>query len=476
VQLENKKHLRGICMVSQENGNPIVRVGMDGMTAYLILPRQTEENVYTRDEIDHFLIEKGVTTGILEENINKILTEKIFDREMVIAQGKDATDGKDGWYEYKFNREFSRKPEVLPDGSVNYWNMSVLATVMAGQAIAIYHPAIQGVDGFNVKGVVRQGKRAKELGPLKGKGFVRSEDGLTYLSQIDGRIEVLGDKVTISPIYEIFGDADLKVGNIDFRGDVIVHGSVKVGLSIRAGGTLTIDGIVESAVNLFAGKDILLKSGMMGDSRATVTTKGNLFCKFIEYSQVTVGGFIEAEALLSCDVECGDKIVVKGSKGRILGGRVRAVRGIDTNSVGNAREVFTLVAAGIETDIYRRLKLLEQKQLMTEKKIKTIEEAIIEYEKKLATVQANPRENNTTKMNLLRGKIQESATLAKDKLEIEDLTQLVMKSKESRITVFQKIFPGVTVMIDDQAVVVKELQENVYFEKYLEHIAMKRNE
>ena len=476
MQLENKKHLWGIFMVSQENGKPIVQIGTDGMTAYLILPRKTEETEYTRDEIDHLLIEKGVTTGIVEENINKILTEKIFNREMIIAQGKEATDGQDGWYEYKFNREFSRKPEVLPDGTVNYWNMSVLATVMAEQEIVLYHAAIQGIDGFNVKGVVRQGKRAKELGPLKGKGFVRGEDGLTYLSQIDGRIEISGDKVTISPIYEIFGDADLKVGNIDFRGDVIIHGSVKVGLSIKAGGTLTIDGIVESAVILIAGKDILLKSGMMGDSRATVTTKGNLFCKFIEYSQVTVGGFIEAEALLSCDVECGDKIMVKGTKGRILGGRVRAVSGVDTNSIGNVREVSTLVAAGIEEDIYRRLKLLEQKQVMTEKKIQMIEEAITEYENKMDMLKLNPRENNTTKMNLLREKIQESATLSKDKLEIEELTQLVMKSQDAKITIFHKVYPGVMVMIDDQTVMVRELQENVYFEKVSDHIVMKRNE
>ena len=463
-------------MVSQEDGKPLVRLATDLMTAYLSLPIRMGENEHTREEIDHLLADKGITTGIIEENLRKLLDEKIYNREMLIAQGAEATDGVDGWYEYRFNREFSRKPEILPDGSVNYWNMSVLATVTAGEAIAIYHPTIQGTDGYTIKGAVRQGKRAKELGPLKGKGFERSEDGLTYLSQVDGRVEIQGDKVTISPIYEIFGDADLTVGNIDFRGDVIIHGSVKLGLTIKAGGTLTIDGIVESAVILIAGKDILLKSGMMGDSRAKVTTKGNLFCKFIEYSQVTVSGFIEAEALLSCDVECGDKIIVTGSKGRILGGRVRAVCGIETNSVGNKREVSTVVAAGIETDVYRRLKLLELKQIMTEKKLRSIEDNIAEYEQKMVELQIKPRENNNIKMNLIREKIQESAILSRDKIEIDELTQLVEKSKEAKIIVFQKVYPGVIVLIDDQNILVKEQQENVYFEKSLEHIVMRRNE
>lgn len=463
-------------MGSQENKKPLVQIAADGMSAYLTLPMGIEENEHTREVIDHLLAEKGITKGIVEENIQQLVQDKIYNREMIIAQGVEATDGEDGWYEYKFNREFSRKPEVLPDGSVNYWNMSVLATVIKGQAIAIYHGAIQGEDGYTVKGAVRQGRRSKDLGPLKGKGFERSEDGSIYLSQMDGRVQIQGDKVTISPIYEIFGDADLTVGNIDFRGDVIIHGSVKLGLTIRAGGTLTIDGIVESAVILIAGKDILLKSGMMGDSRAKVTTKGNLFCKFIEYSQVTVAGFIEAEALLSCDVECGDKIIVTGSKGRILGGRVRAVRGIETNSIGNKREVSTLAAAGIEIDVYRRLKLLELKQIMTEKKLQAIENQIAQFEQKNANLQVKPWENKVLKMDLLREKIRESTILSKDKMEIDELTQLVEKSKEAKIIVYHKVYPGVIVLIDDQNIRVKELQENVYFEKFSDHIVMKRNE
>ena len=463
-------------MFSKDDGKPNLRITQDGMEAYLILPIPEVDVEYTREEIALLLETKGVVKGIKEDKLELARKDKIYNREILIAQGKEPIEGSDGWYEYKFQREFSRRPEIMPDGSANYFRMQLLATVNEGDVIAVYHPAIQGEDGYTVKGAPRNAKRTRDLPPLKGKGFERSPDGLSYLSSLDGRVEVRGDKITVSQVYEIPGDVDIAIGNIDFRGDVMIHGSVRLGLSVHAGGSLTIDGIVEAGVNLSADKDILLKSGMMGDSRASVITKGNLFCKFIEYAQVTVGGSIQAEALLSCDVECGNKITLTGDRGRILGGRVRAVRGIEANTIGNQREVVTIAAAGVESDVYRRLKLLEHKQEVTQKKLQMIEDEIMEYEKKFHALHMTPKENDMTKMNLIRAKIKESAILSQNQIELEELSELSERAKEAKIKVYSAVYPGVLIMIDDFNLPIKELQKNVYFEMFLDRIIMRRNE
>ena len=463
-------------MFSKDDGKPNLRITQDGMEAYLILPIPEVDVEYTREEIALLLETKGVVKGIKEDKLELARKDKIYNREILIAQGKEPIEGSDGWYEYKFQREFSRRPEIMPDGSANYFRMQLLATVNEGDVIAVYHPAIQGEDGYTVKGAPRNAKRTRDLPPLKGKGFERSPDGLSYLSSLDGRVEVRGDKITVSQVYEIPGDVDIAIGNIDFRGDVMIHGSVRLGLSVHAGGSLTIDGIVEAGVNLSADKDILLKSGMMGDSRASVITKGNLFCKFIEYAQVTVGGSIQAEALLSCDVECGNKITLTGDRGRILGGRVRAVRGIEANTIGNQREVVTIAAAGVESDVYRRLKLLEHKQEVTQKKLQMIEDEIMEYEKKFHAFHMTPKENDMTKMNLIRAKIKESAILSQNQIELEELSELSERAKEAKIKVYSAVYPGVLIMIDDFNLPIKELQKNVYFEMFLDRIIMRRNE
>ena len=77
---------------------------------------------------------------------------------------------------------------------------------------------------------------------------------------MDGKIDIENDKIRIQPIYEVSGDANLTTGSIDFTGDIVIHGSVESGVTIKATGSITIDGNVE-ACNLEAGKDIILRSG-----------------------------------------------------------------------------------------------------------------------------------------------------------------------------------------------------------------------
>ena len=106
---------------------------------------------------------------------------------------------------------------------------------------------------------------------------------------MDGNIDIENDKIRIQPIYEVSGDANLTTGNIDFTGDIVIHGSVESGVTIKATGSITIDGNVE-ACTLEAGKDIILRSGMVGGNKAHVRTKGNLYAKFIEYTVIQVEG------------------------------------------------------------------------------------------------------------------------------------------------------------------------------------------
>lgn len=82
----------------------------------------------------------------------------------------------------------------------------------------------------------------------------------------------------IQPIYEVSGDANLTTGSIDFTGDIVIHGSVESGVTIKATGSITIDGNVE-ACNLEAGKDIILRSGMVGGNQGTCQNQRKSVCK-----------------------------------------------------------------------------------------------------------------------------------------------------------------------------------------------------
>lgn len=206
-----------------------------------------------------------------------MLRERIYNKEVCIAVGTPVVDGIDGHFDYHFNNNFSKKPKIRPDGSVDYWSINMVEPVEKGQVIAIYKPPVPGEDGMTVKGRPLPAKRARELPPLKGRGFTRQEDGNTYTSNMDGKIDMENDRITISQVYEIFGNADLSVGNINFVGDVVVHGNVTAGASVRATGTVTIDGVVRTA-DITADGDIVLRSGVRR-KQGSPYNKSQLICK-----------------------------------------------------------------------------------------------------------------------------------------------------------------------------------------------------
>ena len=360
---------------------------------------------------------------------------------------------RSGYYEYKFDMNFSKKPKVRPDGSVDYWSIKMVEMVTEGQVIAVYHKAIQGRDGMDLRGKPVLAKRGRDLVPLRGKGFERSEDGVTYTSLMDGKIDMSGERIVILPVYEINGDVDLSIGNIDFRGDVIVHGSLCSGVTVKATGTVTVDGIVEGA-NIEAGKDVVLRSGVMGASRASITSKGNISAKFFEYTRVHANGTIQADVFLNCQVSCGESIILDGKKASIIGGEVGAIQSIMVNTLGSDGEVKTQVRIGNGPAVLRRIGVLKNKIQVEKANLAKIEEGL----KLLQDLKNDPR-----RTDLLRVKIRDTALLAGDTAELEKLEDQIERAKGGSVRVNGNVYPGVKVEIDELQVLVKEKQRHLEF-------------
>ena len=67
--------------------------------------------------------------------------------------------------------------------------------------------------------------------------------------------------LSVVNVYEVNGNLDMSMGNIDFNGDVNITGSVRSGVTVHAMGSIYVGGFVEGAT-LIAGKDIVLKDGV----------------------------------------------------------------------------------------------------------------------------------------------------------------------------------------------------------------------
>lgn len=364
----------------EENGS-YVNLSDDRMQAFLyLMPPGEEKKQYTKKELIAFLEKNGVTTGYHQSNIAAIIRKKVYQREIVVATGQAVVHGEDGYYEYKFSPERYRAPEIRPDGSVDYTSMSTLENVKKGSVVAIYHHAREGKDGYDVQGNVIAADKAKEIPKLRGQVSVSPDNPDVYFAAKEGKIELRDGGIDIQHVHEIHGDVTLITGKVEFLGDVLIHGNVEAGVTIRAGRNIEVRGAVETS-DLFAGGDITLCHGIQGGKKAKVSAKGNIFADFIEHTVVMAGGNVQANAILNSRISADGKVVITGKKGAIIGGYTHAEKGIKATEIGNDVEVRTIVHAGCTKEVYQRAQQLKKQNAEISKQIREMAEEISNYRK-----------------------------------------------------------------------------------------------
>jgi hypothetical protein len=448
-----------------------VQISEDAMAAYLTLLKPLPGEVYTVELLLDVLRQQGVVYGVRADVLKKMIENKLFEIRVQVAFGKPVVDGQDGVYEYNFRQSPDKKPKIRSDGSVDYWSMNLIETVVEGQVIAIYKPVVPGTDGMTVRGTVLPAKPGKEQAPLKGRGFVRSNDNLTYIATTDGKIERVNNRINISNFHEIFSNVDSLFGNIDFAGDVVVHGNVCSGMSVRAGGTLTVDGVVEGA-NLWAGKDIVLRGGVLGDGKAEIFARGDIYARFFEYAKVEALGMIQADAFLQCEVEAKRHILLEGKKGAIIGGSVHAIEGVTVNDVGNDTEIKSTIEIGIGETVYQEMNEIRQSLTDLNASIRKLETSIQQFDAK-GDVKDLAFKNDPRRMNLLRALIRDSSMEKMQKARMEELNAQEEAAREATLKINGTIHPGTMVVIGNVKNLVKEEQFAVEYIRRGDKIILK---
>ena len=440
---------------------PMIRISHDEMEGYMTLPMRKADDAYTLSEVMEAINKGGVRYGIDQDTVLRIVNGQIYGREMVIARGRPVQNGSDGSYHFYFSTKFDNKPSLRLDGSVDYWNIHAVETVEEGQVIAKYEDPVEGSDGMSVSGKLLIAKRGKQQLPLVGKGFEVQEDGRTYVASISGKIEKNANRITIAPVYELFGDAGVQTGNIDFKGDVIIHGNVCPGVKIKASGSVTIDGVSEQCT-IDAGRDIILRGGLLGGQKASLVSKGNIFAKFFEYAKVEAGGFIEADSALNSNLVSYDKVFMNGRRASIVGGSVYGVRGVEATSIGNISEVKTEVYAGVHKEILQRLNTLEYMLNEARGIVEKINEGIRQFDE-LAREKGIDGRSDPRRIALLRTRVVKQAEISVDNDEYMRLKDIAERGKGAAIRVLGEAYAGTYITIDDMTKILKEGEETIEF-------------
>ncbi len=438
-----------------------LKVDEDEMAAWLYLMPPEPEIEYRKQDLIDYLNQRGVVEGLHQSNLSAMIKKKVYNREILVAKGREIQDGENGYFEYLFTPEEYGVPKIREDGSVDYTNMSALQNVKAGDKVAVYHPAKQSVDGCTVLGNVMPGKLYHDLPPMRGKGIRREDE--VYYAQSDGKIEVKDGKIDIQNVHEISGDVDMIIGKVEFFGDIIIYGNVEEGVTIRAGRNIEIHGST-SLANLYAGGDIILSRGIQGGNRAKVSARGSVFADFIEHTSIEAGGSVQANIIMNSNINAKDKVIATGKKGAIIGGYVNALKGVEATNAGNVAELKTIIHCGYEAQTHEQLLGIRRQETDIKAKIAELVDSMTEAlrEKRMKGAQTS----EATEKKLLgwnKMKDQYFAQLDKVEAERKELEEMVEQSKGSEIKIDGNVYRGVVICVNAEQMMI---ERNTCFMKY----------
>lgn len=414
----------------------IVTISEDEMEAYVICHKRPKGA--SPDAILSELKRQGVIKGIDREAVERAVKQVAENQQIVVASGRPAENGEDGWYEYFFRTEVVRAPKMLEDGSVDYQNIEWFETVKENQKLAYYHKAGNGTFGYTVTGMLLKPHKGKELPMLRGSGYILDEDGQTYISSMNGRVDLNDTQLVVSRLFE-FDEITIATGNVDVDGNVHVKGHVGSKTKIRATGDVVIDGFVESA-EIESGGNIVLRNGVNASGQGMIHAKDKIVGRFFETAIVSCDGDIHADYSLDSQISAKGKIVFSGSKGSLIGGKIEAQKGLSAYNIGNTAGSLTIIQFGTSRETRRLWKELEDKMEEVKKEIAVFTKPYEEIQRKYSPEACNGMELYIKLENAIYSKQNELKQLRKQQ---NILNRDMKESDAAEVRVRGNLYEGV---------------------------------
>ena len=427
----------------------VYNIDKNKMSAEAILyPPVGNGSLMTVSEMEGDLMAKGITYGVDAAIIKEVVENKIYNTPFVFARGTEPVQGKDASIEYLFNTKQVAKPKINSDGTVDYHELDLITKVSAEQVVARIIPVVKGTPGKNIMGAELPPERVTKKNFKFSRNAYISEDGLSLISKVNGHVTLEGDKIFISDIYDVPVDVDNTTGDISYEGNIIVHGNVRAGFTLKASGDITIMGVVEGA-NVDAGGNLTVNRGIQGMNKAVVHAGGDITTKFVENATVSCGGSIETDSLLHCSTSAGDKINVSGKNGLLVGGTARAGSIVTAKQIGNNMGTVTNVYVGVDPALRKRVKELAAEITKANSDRTKFSQVVAALRKKMELEGRLDSQKQEMLQTSMKNLIMLEQSIRKMTEEYNAGKQTLSENVEARVKITDCIYPGTKLSFGD---------------------------
>ena len=438
---------------SEKEKRHFLQMSPDGLKAYLTLPRIKNEGKYTLEFILELLNKASITFGIKKDVIRDMINNEKYEEKMLVAEGYGPTFGKDGYYEFFFDRKVPTDIEFDKDGSANFDNVKYFSTVSVGEKLAVYHPAIHGSDGKTIKDITLPGKNGRDLPVIKGRGFMVMPDHKTYCATVSGGVRFKDGEMIISPLLEVEGKR--KALNINFVGTVWVKGEVPAKSVIRAQGDVIIDGYAEGAT-IEADGDIVLRSGCNGlEKKAPIKAGGNIYARYLQNLRIDAEKSIYCNGMIYCEADVKGSVMVFGEDGAIIGGDVATQMGVNASKLGSDSDIKTIVRVGVTAELLNNYNNVTKSIDKTKMELETL----YKEQKRIGTANANSREQLQWKIKINMAVSTKEKELISLEEKMQDINNQMEKVRGASIKARSVVYSGVLLVIDGKQLQISSTRE-----------------
>ncbi|MDR1744574.1 MAG: FapA family protein [Planctomycetota bacterium] len=323
---------------------------MDNMRVYMKIAPGVNFSGVTREMIVGAMAASGVRYGLIEPGVRLFVhiqnSSEPFTGFFQVARGEPMRRGENGSIEFHVQpTAMNPRYDENASGAIDYKQLNLIENCFAGQRIASILPPGPGRAGRDVFGAEIPTVPGDPAVVRAGSGVVTSANGREFNAEVEGRVVFEEGVLSVSPLLEISRDIDYSVGNVDFAGKVVVHGSLLDGFSINARRGVELLGDM-GAGHITSEGDVVIAGGIKGKNAAVIACR-SLSARYIDDASVEAHGDVTAtKEIMHSNVKSLGRVTV--TQGAIIGGEVYGFQGVEADTLGSDMGVATLVAAGLD--------------------------------------------------------------------------------------------------------------------------------
>ncbi len=357
------------------DGMVTIEISRDSMTVRARFhPPTGNGEPLSLDTVQSAIEAKGITYGVDWEAVKGcILTcneERVEVADAIVARGKKPLDERPPFLILAEKLAAGDKKDGPEGLRVDFKELALFTLVKKGDLLATLEPKQDGAMGTSVRGTAVAFGKEHVRYPRPGKNTARQEK--TIVAACDGRFQVNADSFWVDEVLDILGNIDLRVGNIDFPGDVVIRGEIRDGFVVKAGKSILCSGCI-GAARIECKGDLVTQQGIVGKEKALILVGGAAEAKFLEGCALDAAGPVRVRtSVLNSTVHTKDRLVM-GDRGIIIGGIIKAQNGVSAEQIGTERGPRTEIHCGIDFKVEQKLVWIRDRNIALAFKLREIE-------------------------------------------------------------------------------------------------------